>query len=262
MINKKVIKERFNKSSSEYNNYAFVQKIMAKKLIKYIKNTNVNSILEIGCGTGILTKKLLSKYKNAKLTVLDISENMILECKKNLIKSNVCTNNIEFICFDGENYSDDKKYDLIISNATFQWFKHPILSIKNYENMLSKKGEIIISTFGENTFIELEKSGSKACKALNTNKVNFRKSFLCEKDFESHLLCENFIVKSENIKEYFDSSIDFLKSVRKIGANICDENNIIFPNIMKKTLNIYNENFKENNKVYATYHCIYLYKKK
>ena len=87
MINKKIIKESFSKSSLEYNDYAFVQKIMAKKLIGYIENININTILEIGCGTGILTKKLLTRYKNAKLTALDISENMLLECQKTLLKA-------------------------------------------------------------------------------------------------------------------------------------------------------------------------------
>ena len=47
-------------------------------------------ILEVGCGTGILTEFLIKKYPNASFEITDISGSMLEECKKRCVsrKSN------------------------------------------------------------------------------------------------------------------------------------------------------------------------------
>ena len=51
----------FYKYYNEYENYSLAQKQVAKNLLDYmgksnIFNTQINSIFEIGCGTGIFTR--------------------------------------------------------------------------------------------------------------------------------------------------------------------------------------------------------------
>ena len=63
-MNKELIKKRFKKGLKTYNKNAVVQKKMAENLIKLIdENTEVDSILEIGCGTGVLTDKIIKKIE-------------------------------------------------------------------------------------------------------------------------------------------------------------------------------------------------------
>ena len=38
-------------------------------------------ILELGCGTGNLTEYIINKYPGSELTVVDISANILEECK-------------------------------------------------------------------------------------------------------------------------------------------------------------------------------------
>ena len=60
-INPKLIKKQFKKSFSSYNQNAIVQKIMAEKLANGICSVekDFDVILELGCGTGFLTKELI-----------------------------------------------------------------------------------------------------------------------------------------------------------------------------------------------------------
>lgn len=58
---------RFHEFLNTYDNYAFVQKKVAQKLIEFLeKNEEFETVLEIGCGTGIYSQKLVShiKYRN------------------------------------------------------------------------------------------------------------------------------------------------------------------------------------------------------
>ena len=60
-INKKLLKTRFKKSLLTYSDNAIIQNQMAKELLiklNELKGNKFNKILEIGCGTGVLTKKM------------------------------------------------------------------------------------------------------------------------------------------------------------------------------------------------------------
>ena len=57
-MNKDLIKQRFCRKLDSYNENARIQKQMAEKLINNFlpKKTKYQKVLEIGCGTGLLTE--------------------------------------------------------------------------------------------------------------------------------------------------------------------------------------------------------------
>ena len=61
MIDKSLVKKRFSKSLKTYDDNAIVQKQMAEKLVDFLPKKEFNSVLEIGCATGLLTKQLKTK---------------------------------------------------------------------------------------------------------------------------------------------------------------------------------------------------------
>ena len=67
-IDNKHIKKQFEKSMKDYDKNATVQDLMASKLvIKLSKiSTNFDNILELGSGTGLLTKRIAKNinFKN------------------------------------------------------------------------------------------------------------------------------------------------------------------------------------------------------
>ena len=75
---KSLIKQRFSKSLKSYNKCAIVQKQMAHNLFDMIENNSYNNILELGCGTGFVTRleafvDMLSR-KKMKAKLLQKSE--------------------------------------------------------------------------------------------------------------------------------------------------------------------------------------------
>ena len=65
-----IIALNFSKHARGYDRYARLQKIMADRLASFLPNIMPDKVLEIGCGTGLFTKHLLShKIKILRLMI-------------------------------------------------------------------------------------------------------------------------------------------------------------------------------------------------
>lgn len=150
-MNKELIRARFAKNLKNYNDNAKIQMRMAEKLSNLVKNTKVKNILEIGCGTGFLTKIVNNRICFESYTAIDI----VPECKDFIKEIN---SEIKFLVEDIESFiinNKDERFDLIISNATLQWTNNFEKTVKYLQKMLTSNGELVFSTFGEENFREI-----------------------------------------------------------------------------------------------------------
>ena len=84
--------------------------LLHKNFKDYIKSkSDVKTILEVGCGSGIYPIKNKDLFEGKIYTGCDISPNAIEQCKQQ--------SNFEFICGDIIKMNIDKKYDLVFSHA-------------------------------------------------------------------------------------------------------------------------------------------------
>ncbi|MPQ30506.1 malonyl-ACP O-methyltransferase BioC [Clostridium estertheticum] len=269
MIDKKQLKLHFSKNASNYDEYAHVQKDMKNSLVKFMmqnnkNNTEVKNILEIGCGTGYLTSTLIDLFPHSHITAVDIAPGMITE-----IKSKIKNDSVDFICGDLEEMNFNNTYDIIISNATFQWFNHIHATIEKLYALLNPKGILCFSTFGKHTFCELNECFKKVREELSIKEsVYSGQSFyslnelstLCKEATKNQRIDDVLVEGKEKFEyEYFNNCNDFFTSIKKTGANNSNKDNKCTSlTFIKKVIKYYNKNFSENNKVKATYHCLFL----
>ncbi|OQY08736.1 MAG: malonyl-[acyl-carrier protein] O-methyltransferase BioC [Fusobacteriia bacterium 4572_132] len=252
MIEKKIVAKNFSRGAKTYDEYALVQKEMAKKLNKLLKKNNEKlEILEIGCGTGLFTKLILKKYPNAEITLIDISEGMIQESKEKFKNKN----NIIYIVGDAENLELLNKYDLIVSNATFQWFNNLEIVLKKFKKNLKKDGELVFSTFANQTYKELRNSFNLLNVVYDYSQKFYSKQQLL------NIIKKEFIVNEideELMIEKYSDLMKFLVSIKKIGSNSAKKNkkNLTIKKL-KKLENIYMKNYSEQNKIIVTNHILY-----
>jgi 2-polyprenyl-3-methyl-5-hydroxy-6-metoxy-1,4-benzoquinol methylase len=97
------------------------------------------SILDVGCGTGIL-RDYLCPSAYSKYVGIDISKKTI-----NSVLNN--DKNASFICTDLNDYSTTEKYDAIVFNEVLYYIRDPIKILKKYENYLEDNGIFIISIY-------------------------------------------------------------------------------------------------------------------
>lgn len=151
-INKEIIGNRFKKASATYDEYAVVQKMMACELVAKLKSngyTSFDKVYEIGTGTGILTKIVARELKYNELFCNDLFVESYSYIKE------LC-DSLNFNAGDGESVDIiPQDTDLIISNATFQWFENLPGFLISALTRLKKGGVIAFTSFGISQFKEI-----------------------------------------------------------------------------------------------------------
>jgi len=252
-INKAQVQKNFSQNAMTYDQYAVVQKEMARELLVKIKNTGkcFRNILEIGCGTGFLTELLAKEYPLAQITATDIAPDMIVVARKKLANFS----NIHFSLADGENLtannvSLEPSFDLIVSNAVFQWFIDCSAAFTKYHDYLEPGGYLIFTTLGAGTFRELYISLEEKKQPFIENK--HLQKVMADAGFQTSGLEE--VTKME----YFNSSRHFLRALKRIGANnhLTEELAVKGSNIFS-LVKSYDAKFLGKRGVPATYQCLF-----
>lgn len=249
-IDKQLVKERFLNSVDTYNSNAIVQKKMAQKLVSVLKEKSGNkfdNIIEIGSGTGLLTKEIVEELEFDKLVTNDFSSDY-----NSIIKGIFTDINFkyEFIKGDAEfifNFPENN--NLIISNATFQWFEDIIEFVNRMSNILDKDGILAFTTFGIDNFHEVNKIQNVSLDYTSPDKI-------------INAVSNNFDVIYRNNSEekmYFPSPIEVLKHIKYTGVNSINGNAKILP---KKFISKYHNLFSTPKGVSLTYKPIYIILKK
>lgn len=210
--NKKIIENNFSKYARFYDSYSTIQNFSAQELINQISSNGFKNILDIGCGTGNFTRLLKNKFPQAKITAIDLSKEML-----NIAKEKLTGRTIKFLHADGERFKTGNKFDLISSNATFQWFQGLDKDLKRYQQLLKKAGLILFSTFGPLTFYELHEA------LQNPREESFSISaseFIGKEKLELMLkgLFKAAQVRQHIYTEKYDSLGDLLKKIKYTGT--------------------------------------------
>jgi 2-polyprenyl-6-hydroxyphenyl methylase/3-demethylubiquinone-9 3-methyltransferase len=98
------------------------------------------TILELGCGEGIL-KDRLCPLKYSRYLGVDISSEAIHRASyKQDEKSS-------FVREDARIYNPDQRFDVIVFNECLEYFQDPLSLVRRYQRFLEKKGVFIVSMF-------------------------------------------------------------------------------------------------------------------
>jgi len=97
------------------NSSTLIPRGETEELVQYILLHDFISVLEIGTGSGCIAVSI-AKNSNSKITAIDNSVEALEIANSNAILNSV---KINFLLRDIFNFSDTKKYDLIVSNPPY-----------------------------------------------------------------------------------------------------------------------------------------------
>jgi malonyl-CoA O-methyltransferase len=160
---------RFSAGAARYEAHAHAQRLSAVDLLAYTEASLALSprtndgivepapnrggafkILEPGCGTGLYTRMLLDAFRGASVFGVDISEAMVRVAKRGIDDPRA-----RFAVADAEEIATGS-YDLVTSNAAFQWFLSLPRTLARMASLLPGGGLLTFSFFGPETYAELD----------------------------------------------------------------------------------------------------------
>lgn len=207
MIDKAEIKHRFRRSVESYEENASAQRKIADYLfglLEYLLDYPPQRVLEIGCGTGLFTRRLREKVQPDALYVNDLVEEM---CRKTAERCGISADRC--LVGDIEEREIPGRFDLIVSASTFQWFSRPRETFQKLAEHLLPGGLLAFSTFGPQNMIELRPFTPHGLNYLSHETL----AGWLSGQFE--ILC--FQEQCERL--YFAEAADVLRHLKKTGVN-------------------------------------------
>jgi trans-aconitate 2-methyltransferase len=96
-------------------------------------------VIDLGCGTGELTKKLADFLPQSNVLGIDSSEQMLKD------SNTFAGDHVKFECRSIENQIDAiKKWDLIFSNAAIQWVDDHKILLPKIISLIKENGQLLI----------------------------------------------------------------------------------------------------------------------
>lgn len=143
---------RFSAASATYDLAAVVQPAVAGKLCEMLAgNGSPDTILEIGCGTGILTEKLACLFPRALISAVDVSEKMVFLSQRRLGGNS----RVRWTVADMRRLRETEYYNLIASSSALHWIDPFGAGLKKLSRLTSEGGRLVFGLMVEGTLKEL-----------------------------------------------------------------------------------------------------------
>ena len=127
--------------ATSYANSSRPQEEMGIKLINMTSLKKGNTVLDLGCGTGYLTKVLSDKVgPEGKVVAVDPDEERL-----KIAREKYSASNIDYIQADDQTFPSGT-YDLVLANQVIHWIPDQKAAIKRVHDNLSPGGKFAFTT--------------------------------------------------------------------------------------------------------------------
>ena len=209
IIDKQLVGTRFERGRATYDNDARAQQQTVADMVTRLHallpdRTTARAayrILEIGCGTGALTKEIRRLFPDSRLELWDIVNHPPLSGP-----------DISFRCCDGEIQllrTPDASFDMIVSASTVQWFNSQRRFLRQASRVLSAGGIMVFSTFLRGNLVEIERITRRGLPLMTLEQ------WLC-------IIPDSFeVIATADYRRdmVFDSAIDVFRHLKATGVN-------------------------------------------
>lgn len=130
------------------------------KILEMLAPQPGESILDLGCGTGQLTAQIAAT--GAKVVGLDAASSAIAQCRQNYPQ-------LEFKVADGANFTVDRSFDAVFSNAALHWIQPPAAAVKCIYKALKPGGRFVAEFGGKGNIKQIIEAINRAFEEPDYN---------------------------------------------------------------------------------------------
>lgn len=198
-------------AASGYDEAAHVQRKTATRLAGNIAALALPErprILEIGCGTGLLSRALKRQGVEGRRLLTDLAPAMVARCRDWMGQSE----GVHYLAMDGEElpFAPDVRFDLICSSLAFQWFDDLPAALNRLAALVAPGGHLAFATLADGSFSEWHRVyGRGDAPAYPSPEALMA---LAPAGFGAS-------IDSFELFQSFASTLQFLRQLRAIGAH-------------------------------------------
>ena len=175
-VDKNALAQQFSAAAERYDEWATAQAEIAARLMRHIPPELAPSlIVDLGCGTGLLSAHLLERYPAASLVGIDLAGGMVKHCcnsfqaetmgtaasgmKPRVRKPSVRKPRARFLVGDVEDRAMlVPRAELVASSCVAQWFADLPATLGMWAQALAAGGTMAFACLLQGSFRELERA--------------------------------------------------------------------------------------------------------
>jgi malonyl-CoA O-methyltransferase len=195
----------FDEQAEVYDSVAHVQAEVAGRLAARLSGRPLR-ILEVGCGTGLLSEHLAVRFPEAELLLTDISPQMLMQAERRMGVA------AKYRAMDGQ-WPDAAlgQFDLIVSSLTFQWFDDLPGALQRLSGMLAPRGTLAFATLGRGSFAAWRQAHEEMGLPCGL------RDYVRVSEFPWPSGCAGRIIV-ETIEEHHVDGRGFIRGMKELGA--------------------------------------------
>ncbi len=121
-----------------YERFRQERLLPARDLIAMVKPQPAMRVIDLGCGTGEITRELHDHLAAAATVGVDRSRNMLAQAAPRVARG------LRFTEADIESFEPDSTVDLVFSNAALQWLDNHAALLARFKGWLAPGGQLAI----------------------------------------------------------------------------------------------------------------------
>lgn len=188
----------FDRASRSYDGAAQIQTDVATHLIADAAALAPRSILDIGCGTGLVTALAQRQWPAAKITGLDAAPAMLATARAKVTAA-------RFVEADAMDIRLREKFDLIVSSMVLHWLPDPAAAMRRWQDLLAPGGALFVAVPVAGSLSEWQALCASEGVADRLWPFPARDSFNARGETRRHTAV-------------YDTALAFLKSLHHTGA--------------------------------------------
>ena len=136
-------------SASDYDQHASIQQTVCQYLLANIAYMQQDSVLEVGAGTGQMTRLLAAHVQSQRWLINELCTEQAATLQSILPTADIAIG-------DAETMELEEKHSLIISANAVQWFDKPLRFVTQSALRLQAGGQLLFNTFTPNNFLQIK----------------------------------------------------------------------------------------------------------
>lgn len=214
MLDKDKARRSFGRAAAEYDATAVLQHEIGRRMVERLDYVKIapQRILDIGCGTGLISELLMQCYPKAELVALDFALPMLARTGRRgrWLRRPRC------LCADLDQLPlADQSIDLIFANASLQWSARPAETFADIARVLRPGGLFMFSSFGPDTLKEL-----RAAWAMVDGRPHVH-AFIDMHDYGDMLMAAGLadpVMDVERMSLTYADAMQLMREIKVIGA--------------------------------------------
>lgn len=219
-IDRTFVKKSFNASAATYDQQAGLQRRLTDKLLAFgtVKDMTPRRVLDIGMGTGHLTRRLHQLFPTSLVCGCDLAANMIRVARAGDVRLTAAGAHLvadaEALPFRAGSF------DTVLSGFTYQWLDSWETAFAECRRVLVPGGHLVLAAFAAETFCELRAVFTRACREVGYDRGTALSLSLCPEGIRRDLLrgFSEVQVETMRVVEHYRDVGALMHAIKGMGA--------------------------------------------